>query len=765
MQSKMKANSTCRFKKAGEVFRVSAKKAIFASELNDDSPKTTTSMKKEIIAATLAMALPAVAQEKMQHMEQQASDIIGQMTLEEKFSQLMNETPGIERLGIEPYDWWNEGLHGVGRSGRATVFPQPIGLAATFSPERVREIGDAIATEARAKYAVARADNNYSRYTGLTFWSPNVNIFRDPRWGRGMETWGEDPFLTGTMGTAFVRGMQGDDPVYLKVAACGKHFAVHSGPEATRHSANVEPSQRDLWETYLPAFRTLVQEAGVEIVMGAYNRVYGESASGSRLLLTDILRKKWGFKGHIVSDCDAVTDIWKGHHIAKTEAEACAIAIKAGLNVECGSSFKALREALDQGLLSEADIDHALKPLMMTRLKLGILQKDPDCPYNHIGEEQIGSKEHIDLARKAAVEGMVLLKNERGALPIDKHIHTLFVTGAGAADAFWLMGNYFGISDRYCTYLQGIVSKVSNGTAVNYRPGCLENAPTLNTINWAVGEAAGAEKTIVVMGNNGNLEGEEGEAIDSEWGDRVSLSIPESQMDYLRQICRRKKEGVIVVLTGGSPVDVREVCQLADAVVMAWYPGQEGGYALADVLFGDANFSGRLPVTFPADGDRLPPFDDYSMQGRTYKYMTDNVWFPFGYGLSYGNVKYAAMQVNANGRGLQIPSERTLDVSLTLTNDSPWDVTETPQVYVSAPGAGVTAPLQQLVAFQRVTVKAGGRETVTFAIPLERLATVQADGTSKLLKGEYTVTAGAAAPSPRSKDLAIESLTQTISLK
>ena len=722
-------------------------------------------MKKEIIAATLAMTLPAVAQEKMQHLEQQASDIIGQMTLEEKFSQLMNETPGIERLGIEPYDWWNEGRHRVGRSGRATVFPQPIGLAATFSPERVREIGDAIATEARAKYAVARADNNYSRYTGLTFWSPNVNIFRDPRWGRGMETWGEDPFLTGTMGTAFVRGMQGDDPVYLKVAACGKHFAVHSGPEATRHSANVEPSQRDLWETYLPAFRTLVQEAGVEIVMGAYNRVYGESASGSRLLLTDILRKKWGFKGHIVSDCDAVTDIWKGHHIAKTEAEACAIAIKAGLNVECGSSFKALREALDQGLLTEADIDHALKPLMMTRLKLGILQKDPDCPYNHIGEEQIGSKEHIDLARKAAVEGMVLLKNERGALPIDKHIHTLFVTGAGAADAFWLMGNYFGISDRYCTYLQGIVSKVSNGTAVNYRPGCLENAPTLNTINWAVGEAAGAEKTIVVMGNNGNLEGEEGEAIDSEWGDRVSLSIPESQMDYLRQICRRKKEGVIVVLTGGSPVDVREVCQLADAVVMAWYPGQEGGYALADVLFGDANFSGRLPVTFPADGDRLPPFDDYSMQGRTYKYMTDNVWFPFGYGLSYGNVKYAAMQVNANGRGLQIPSERTLDVSLTLTNDSPWDVTETPQVYVSAPGAGVTAPLQQLVAFQRVTVKAGGRETVTFAIPLERLATVQADGTSKLLKGDYTVTAGAAAPSPRSKDLAIESLTQTISLK
>ena len=715
-------------------------------------------MKMEIIAATMAVSIPAIAQEKLQRLEQQASEIITQMTLEEKFSQLMNETPGIDRLGIEPYDWWNEGLHGVGRSGRATVFPQPIGLAATFNPSIARQIGDAIATEARAKYAVARADKNYSRYTGLTFWSPNVNIFRDPRWGRGMETWGEDPFLTGTMGTAFVRGMQGDDPVYLKVAACGKHFAVHSGPEATRHSANVEPSQHDLWETYLPAFRMLVQEAGVEIIMGAYNRVYGESASGSKLLLTDILRQKWGFKGHIVSDCDAVTDIWKGHHIAQTEAEACAIAIKAGLNVECGSSFKSLKEALSQGLLTEADIDKALRPLMMTRLKLGILQPDKDCPYNHIGEEAIGSKQNIALAREAAVEGMVLLKNENGALPIDKHIHTLFVTGAGAADAFWLMGNYFGISDRYCTSLQGIVSKVSNGTAVNYRPGCLENAPTLNTINWAVAESAGAEKTIVVMGNNGNLEGEEGEAIDSEWGDRVSLSIPESQMDYLRKICKRKKEGVIVVLTGGSPVDVREVCQLADAVVMAWYPGQEGGYALADVLFGDANFSGRLPVTFPAEGDKLPPFDDYSMRGRTYKYMSDNIFFPFGFGLSYGQVKYDGLQVTTD-------KKKMVNVQFTMVNDSRWDVTETPQVYVSAPGAGVSAPLQQLAAFQRVTVKAGGQEVVEFTIPIERLMTVQDDGSTKLVKGDYTVTVSSAAPSPRSSDLGVKSLSQTIRLK
>ena len=716
-------------------------------------------MNKNILTVPLAlsMATTGLAQERLAQMEQQASEIIAKMTLEEKFAQLMNETPGIPRLGIEPYDWWNEGLHGVGRDGRATVFPQPIGLGASFDAEMVREIGDAIATEARAKYIVARRNKNYSRYTGLTFWSPNVNIFRDPRWGRGMETWGEDPFLTGTMGTAFVRGMQGDDPVYLKVAACGKHFAVHSGPEATRHSVNVEPSKRDLWETYLPAFEMLVKEGRVETIMGAYNRVYGESASGSKFLLTDVLRQQWGFKGHVVSDCGAVTDIHGGHRLAKTAAEACAIAIKAGLNVECGSSFRAMKEALDRQLLTVDDIDRALMPLMMTRLKLGILQPDPACPYNHVGEEVIGSKEHIALARKAAVESMVLLKNEGGVLPIDKNIHTLFVAGAGAADAFWLMGNYFGISDRYCTYLQGIVSKVSNGTAVNYRPGVLENMATRNRINWAVDEAAGAEKTIIVMGNNGNLEGEEGEAIDSERGDRDNIRIPESQMNFLRQVCALKKSGIIVVLTGGSPVDVREVCRLADAVVMAWYPGQEGGDALGDLLFGDENFSGRLPVTFPEDGDRLPPFEDYSMQGRTYKYMTDNIYFPFGFGLSYGRVGYDNLVVKAD-------KKTGASVTVTLKNNGTKAVAETPQVYLSAPGAGVSAPLQQLVAFRRVQLEPGQSLDVTFDIPLERLKTVQEDGTRKLLKGEYTVTVASAAPCRRSVELGVSVLSSQVKL-
>ena len=415
-------------------------------------------------------------------------------------------------------------------------------------------------------------------------------------------------------------------------------------------------------------------------------------------------------------------------------------------------------DALAQGLLTEQDIDNALRPLMMTRLKLGIIKPDPDCPYNHFDERVVGSPDHINLAREAAVESMVLLKNERGALPIDKNIHTLFVTGAGAADAFWLMGNYFGISDRYCTYLQGIVSKVSNGTAVNYRPGCLESAPTLNTINWAVDESAGAEKTIVVMGNNGNLEGEEGEAIDSERGDRDNIRIPESQMNYLRQICARKKEGVIVVLTGGSPVDVREVCQLADAVVMAWYPGQEGGYALGDLLFGDANFSGRLPVTFPEDGDLLPPFEDYSMRGRTYKYMSDNIYFPFGYGLSYGHVDYSNLQITKADR------KEGVTLTLTLTNRGDRTIDETPQVYITAPGAGTTAPLQQLAAFQRVSVVPGASAEVQFRIPADRLMTVQEDGSRKLVRGTYTITVSSAAPSPRSATLGVSAVSAQVKL-
>jgi beta-glucosidase len=689
---------------------------------------------------------------KEEQMTKLAHEIISKMTLDEKISQLMNETPGIPRLGILPYDWWSEGLHGVGRDGRATVFPQPICLGSTFDPALVQRIGDAVSSEGRAKFNVAQKLKNYSRNAGITYWSPNVNIFRDPRWGRGMETYGEDPFLSGSLGTAYVKGMQGDDPFYLKVGACGKHFAVHSGPEATRHTADINPTKRDLFETYLPAFRMLVQKGHVETIMGAYNSVYGQSCSGSKYLLTDILRKQWGFKGHIVSDCGAVSDIYYGHRIAKSEAEACAIAIKAGLNLECGNTFKAMRQAIDEKLLTEADIDKALMPLMMTRLKLGIVNADPQCPYNNIPESEICSDAHTAIAKQASTEGMVLLKND-GILPLDKNVRTLFVAGPGASDAFYLMGNYFGLSNRYCTYLQGIVAKVSDGTSVNYRPGFMQITPELNDMNWAVREASESEVAIVVMGNNGNIEGEEGEAFASATrGDRVSISLPESQMSYLRRVKKVKKDKIVVVLTGGSPIDVKEITQLADAVVMAWYPGQEGGYALADLLFGDANFSGRLPITFPESVDKLPAFDDYTMNGRTYKYMTDNIMYPFGYGLSYGHITYSDAKIIGKAE-----KDKPLKVSATLHNDGKMNIDEVAQVYLTAPTGGKTSPLQSLIAFKRVTVPAGSDAQVDFDIPAEQLQTVQQDGTSKIEKGDYVITISGAAPGKRTKELGVSS--------
>lgn len=709
------------------------------------------------IGLTLCLAVPAFGQEQMPkeaQMQEKAKAVIAQMTLKEKVGQLMNDAVGIDRLGVKPYNWWSEALHGVARSGRATMFPEPIGLGATFDDDLVHAIGEAVSKEARAKYDVAQKIHNYGIYAGLTFWSPNVNIFRDPRWGRGMETYGEDPFLTGTLGTAFVKGMQGDDPFYLRAAACAKHYAVHSGPEKDRHVFDVNPGKRDLFETYLPAFKMLVQQGKVEAVMGAYNRVYGKSASGSDYLLTDILRKDWGFKGHIVSDCGAVTDIWKGHRIAKSGAEAAAIAVKAGLNLECGNTFSHLEEAVQQGLLTEADLDNALMPLMMTRLKLGILEPDPSCPYNEEQESVIGCQKHIDIARKAAQESMVLLKNDH-VLPLKKDIKSLFVIGPAATDVFYEMGNYYGVSDRMSTYLSGIASKVSAGTSINYRQGFLAIMPKLNDMDYSTGEAKSAEVCILFIGNSGNVEGEEGEAIaSSARGDRVDIKLPESQLNYLRDLRKDNKHKIVTVVTGGSPIDMTEISELSDAVVMAWYPGQEGGYAMGDLLFGDAGFTGRLPITFPKSIDALPAYDDYSMNGRTYKYMKDNIMYPFGYGLTYGKVSYSdATVVNAN----KYKGKENLQLQVTLKNDGDRAVTEVAQVYLSAPEAGVHTPIESLIAFRRVILQPKENKTITFSIAPEKLQMVQADGTSKLMKGTYSVMIAGAAPGTRTTELGISS--------
>jgi len=689
-----------------------------------------------------------MANDRYTRMEARAKELISQMTLEEKCAQLMNTTPGIDRLGFKPYDYWNEGLHGVGRTGRATVFPEPIGLGASFDPQLVEEIGDAVSSEGRAKYVIAQKQQNYSRYSGLTYWSPNVNIFRDPRWGRGMETYGEDPYLTGRMGLAYVYGLQGHDPFYLKTSACAKHFAVHSGPESTRHEADIHPSQRDLSETYLPAFKTLV-EGGVESVMMAYNSV-NESPCSSNVYLMYLLRKQWGFKGHIVSDCGAVDDIYLGHAKVETAAEASALAIKAGLNLECGETFRALGEALEKGLITENDIDKALLPLIMTRLKLGIIEHDSECPYNEMPESVICSEEHTALALRAAKESMVLLKNRDGLLPLKKDTKRIYITGEGATEVYNLMGNYYGISPRYTCYLQGIVNMVSNGTTVDYRPGCLLTTPNSNDMNWAIGDSQGAEYTIVFLGNNGNCEGEEGEAIASEHrGDRAELKLPEAQIDYLRKIREKKKDGLILVLTGGSPIDMTELYDLADAIVMTWYAGQEGGLALGHLIFGDDNFSGRLPITFPTDVRKLPDFEDYSMQGRTYKYMQDNIFFPFGYGLSYSHVAYKSAEICGK-------EEELIRCSVTLKNEGQMAVDEVVQAYVSAPGAGKDAPLQQLAGFWRIRLEAGEEKTVEATIDVRQLETVNEKGEHELRKGAYTIRFAAAAPSARSKELGVE---------
>ena len=715
------------------------------------------------LTAGLFLTAGAYAQEsKEAAMHKKAAEVIAQMTLDEKISMMMNSTPGVERLGIKPYDWWNEGLHGVARNGRATVFPEPIGLGATFNPGLIWSIGNAVSDEGRAKFDIARSVGNYSRYSGLTFWAPNINIFRDPRWGRGMETYGEDPYLTGTMGTSYVKGIQGSDSFYLKAAACAKHFAVHSGPESTRHSFNAVPTMKDLYETYLPAFERLVKEADVEVVMGAYNRVFGDSASGSKFLLTETLRDKWGFDGHVVSDCDAINDIFGGHHIAQDAAAASAIAIKAGLNLECGSSFLSLKTAIERGLLTEADIDKALEPLIMTQLRLGILYNDPDCPYYGISSNVIASPSHFALARDAAAESMVLLKNN-GVLPLSKDIHNVYVTGTAATDTYSMMGNYFGFSDHYSTYLQGIISHVSIGTNVNYKPAyTVVPARDVNPGNYATAQAASADYTFMFLGNNGTTEGEESDAISSpSIGDRLSLDLPENQLQFFRNVARLRTPNnkLIVIVTGGSPVNLQEIAEVADAIIMAWYPGQEGGDALAELLFGERNFSGRLPITFPISTDALPEFDDYSMKGRTYKYMEGNIMYPFGYGLSYGSANYGNLTLLTQKPKLG----DAVQVEIPITNTGDVARTEIVQMYVSTPNAGAGAPFSQLKAFERVNLQPGESRTVRFTVTPEQLKEFQEDGSAQLLKGTYKITVGTAAPTQRTNEL--DAQLRTVSFK
>ena len=679
--------------------------------------------------------------------EARVQALLDAMTVEEKMSQLLADSPGIERLGILPYNWWSEALHGVARSGRATVFPQTIGLAASFDDDLIFRMATAISDEARAKFNIAQSIGNYGRYAGLTFWSPNVNIFRDPRWGRGMETYGEDPYLQARMGSAFVRGLQGDDPRHLKASACAKHFAVHSGPEALRHEFDVTVSNKDLQETYLPAFKALIEE-GVDCVMCAYNRVDGAPACGSDFLLKSVLREEWGFKGHVVSDCGAIEDFYKHHKVSKDAATSSAWALKSGTDVNCGDTYRALPQALDKGLVTEGDIDNALRRLLNTKMRLGLF--DEKTAWDEAGAELVEAESHVQLAREAAQKSVVMLKNSNNVLPLKKDIRRLYVVGPHASSSEVLLGNYYGLSRDTVSILDGIAGRVSVGTTVDYSYGQMAYQENTNPMDWVTGGAKNADATIAVLGLSGLIEGEEGAALASPTkGDRIDLNLPQNQLDFLRKLRKGHDRPLIVVLTGGSPITMPEVEEIADAILFVWYPGQQGGNAVADVIFGDVSPSGRLPITFPVSADQLPAFDDYSMKGRTYKYMTKTPLYPFGYGLSYSHFEYGDAKLSNN----RIGAGDALEVEISVRNEGDVQADEIVQLYLSINDKRMDLPISTLIGFQRLGLSPGESRVARFTVSPEQMQAIDEAGEKRFVKGKHTLHIGGVSPGQRGEAL------------
>ncbi len=681
-----------------------------------------------------------------QPIEKRVADLISRMTLEEKASQMLHEAKAVERLGIPEYNWWNECLHGVGRAGRATIFPQAVGMAASFDPDLLFRVAAAISDEARAKHHAAVAAGNRGQYKGLTFWTPNINIFRDPRWGRGQETYGEDPFLTAQLGVAFVKGLQGDDPKYMKAAACAKHFAVHSGPEADRHHFDAIVSQKDLYETYLPAFKAVV-DAGVEAVMGAYNRTLGEPCCGSQLLLVDILRNAWNFQGHVVSDCWAVRDFHEHHNVTSRPEESVALAVNHGCDLNCGCTYRFLVNAVKEGFIEECTVDESLKRLFTTRFKLGMFDPQEDVPYSKISLDVVNCKQHRALAKEAAVKSIVLLKNKNNLLPLKKDNKKILVVGPNAANLHILLGNYFGLSNRLVTVLEGVIGKSREGTTFEYRQASLLKEEKTDKQDWSFFEAKSADLVIAVFGLDPSLEGEEGDAIASdEKGDRTDIRLPKVQEEYLRGL-KECGTPVILVLSGGSPIAISE--DLADAILFIWYPGEEGGNAVADVLFGDVSPSGKLPLTFPKSVAQLPPYDDYAMAGRTYRYATEEPLFPFGFGLSYTQFSYDSISLSS----LNITQGESIEIEVSVTNTGGRDAEEVVQLYLSDLEASVTVPFFALKGFRRIAVNAGERKTVTFTVTPEMMELVNHDGQRILEPGEFKITVGGASPGKRGLEL------------
>jgi len=682
---------------------------------------------------------------------QRANLLVNAMTVDEKIAQLSHATPAIARLNVPQYNWWNEALHGIARNGKATIFPQAIGLAATFDPDLAHQVASAISDEARAKYAIAQSIGNQGQYAGLTFWTPNVNIFRDPRWGRGQETYGEDPFLTAQMGTAFVKGLQGDDPKYLKSAGVAKHFAVHSGPESLRHHFDVEPSQKDLYETYLPAFEALVTQAKVAGVMCAYNAVNGEPACASAQLLDGILKKQWGFHGYIVSDCGALNDFQAGHKVTKSGPESAALALQSGVNLNCGSTYEHfLKAALEQNLVPLELIDQRLTQLLMIRFQLGFFDPAGLNPYNEVTPDVIHSPEHINLSRDVARKSIVLLKNDNHVLPLSKDIKVPYVTGPFAASSDMLIGNYYGISDSLVSVLEGIAGKVSLGSSLNYRSGALPFHNNINPLNWAPQVAKTADAVIAVVGVSADMEGEEVDAIASaDRGDRVAITLPQNQVDYVKQLAAHKKGPLILVVAAGSPVDISDLEPLADAILWIWYPGEQGGNAVADVLFGDTNPSGHLPLTFVKSIDDLPPFDDYAMTGRTYKFLEKAPLYPFGFGRSYTEFSFNDLTVS---QGKPIEGE-ALTLSVEVENRGYFAGETVIQAYLSPIARMNNEAISSLKSFKRIHLAPKETRWVELTIQGKDLYQVNNAGETVWPQGRYSLAVGDSLPSPRSLEL------------
>jgi beta-glucosidase len=676
------------------------------------------------------------------------NDLISQLTLEEKVSQMMYTSPSIDRLNIPEYNWWNECLHGVARGSLATIFPQAIGMAATFDPELLFKIATAISDEARAIYNAAIKVGNRSQNMGLTFWTPNINIFRDPRWGRGQETYGEDPWLTGQMGKAFVKGLQGDDPNYLKTAACAKHFAVHSGPEKLRHEFNAHSNKKDLFETYLPAFKELV-DAGVESVMCAYNATNGKPCCANNYLLKDILRGKWNFKGHVVSDCWALVDFYSGHKICDSAVEASALALQAGVNLNCGSVFPNLVEAVKRDLITEKEIDNSLAILLSTRFKLGMFDPEGSTPYDQIPVDIIDCEKHRMLALETAHKSIVLLKNN-GALPLKKNLRKYYITGPNASSIESLIGNYHGVNGKLVTFLEGISAAIDQGSQIQYRPGILLSQENFTTIDLAYIDIVMADVCIVVLGINNYLEGEEGDSLLSPYaGDRLDYNLPANQVNYLKKINAGTNKPIIAVVTGGSPMNLAEIENFADAVILAWYPGEEGGTALADILFGKISPSGKLPMTFPKSFEQLPDYEDYSMKGRTYRYMEQEPLYPFGFGLTYSRFELLAPQLSS----ATLSANSEVELTVRIANQGEVASDEVVQLYVTPPDSVFNAPLFSLKGIRRIHLQPEEAIELTFPVTSSLLKTVDADGDLVLVKGMYRIFIGTSLPTEQSLQL------------